>query len=81
MSSIKGMTGHMLGASGAVEVIATLLAMKQGFLPPTIGLNQPDKKCDLDYIPKTSRNHKIQHALSISMGFGGHVAVIGLRQI
>ncbi len=76
MSSTKSMTGHMLGASGAVEVITCLLAMKHGFVPPTIGLDEKDPACDLDYVPHSARPGKIQSALSVSMGFGGHVASI-----
>ena len=81
MSSIKSMTGHMLGASGAVEIIASLLAMEEGFIPPTIGLENPDPACDLDYTPKKMKKKKVQTALSISMGFGGHIAVFALRKI
>lgn len=81
MSSIKSMTGHMLGASGAVEIIASLLAMKDDFIPPTIGLEKPDPACDLNYTPKKSVKAKIQTALSLSMGFGGHVAAIALRKV
>lgn len=80
-SSTKSMTGHMLGASGAVEIIATLLAMKEGFVPPTAGLEKPDAACDLDYTPEKSRAAQIRTALSLSMGFGGHIATIALRKI
>jgi len=78
MSSTKSMTGHMLGASGAVEIIASLLALEHQFVPPTIGLEQPDGRCDLDYVPLKSRPAKLKKALSLSMGFGGHVVVMGL---
>lgn len=78
MSATKGMTGHMLGASGSIEIIASLLAMRHGFIPPTVGLEQPDPECDLNYTPQKSRTSRISTALSVSMGFGGHVAVIGL---
>lgn len=78
MSSIKGATGHMLGASGAVEVIATLLAMQESLIPPTLGLEMPDPACDLDYTPLTARAAKIDRAISLSMGFGGHIAVLAL---
>lgn len=81
MSSTKSMTGHMLGAAGAAEIVATLVAMRHGFLPPTIRLEKPDKECDLDYVANCSRPHKITKALSISMGFGGHVAVIALGTV
>lgn len=80
MSSTKSMTGHMLGASGAVEVIACLLAMEENFVPPTIGLENPDPDCDLDYTPLKAREKKIQNAVSVSMGFGGHIAAISLRK-
>ncbi len=81
MSSIKSMTGHMLGASGAVEIIACLLAMKDGYFPPTAGLEESDTDCDLDYVPGVSRRGKIQTAISVSMGFGGHIATIALRKV
>lgn len=80
MSSTKSMTGHMLGASGAVEIIASMIAMKNDFLPPTINLEKPDPECDLDYVAKKSRSAKIKRAVSLSMGFGGHVAIIGLEK-
>lgn len=81
MSSTKSMTGHMLGASGAVEIIATLAGMEEGFIPPTINLEKKDPACDLDYTPLAARRGKIQTAISLSMGFGGHVAVIALRKV
>lgn len=81
MSATKAMTGHMLGASGAVEIIACLAAFHGGFLPPTIGLDHPDPECDLDYVANQAREASIQTALSVSMGFGGHVAVIALGKI
>jgi 3-oxoacyl-[acyl-carrier-protein] synthase II len=75
------MMGHMLGASGAVEVIASLIAMQDGFLPPTVHLEKSDPSCDLDYTPRESREKKIETAVSISMGFGGHIATIALRKV
>lgn len=81
MSATKAMTGHMLGASGALEVIISLLAMRHNFVPPTIGLENPDQKCDLDYVPLKSRPVEVNKALSLSMGFGGHVAVIALEKV
>lgn len=78
MSSTKSMTGHMLGAAGSVEIIASLVAMQEGFLPPTINLEKPDPQCDLDYVAKCSRAKKIDRAISVSLGFGGHIAVIAL---
>ncbi len=79
-SSTKSMTGHMLGASGAVEIIVCLLAMEDGFVPPTIGLDVADPQCDLDYTPRKAKQKEIHHAVSISMGFGGHIAAIALRK-
>ncbi len=76
MSSTKSMTGHLLGAAGAVEAIACAMAVKHGFAPPTIGYKEPDPDCDLDIIPNTGREMEIRHALSNSLGFGGHNASI-----
>jgi len=82
MSSTKSLTGHMLGASGAVEAIACLLALDQQFLPPTAGLDKPDLECaGLDLVALKSRRAKIETALSVSMGFGGHVAAIGFGKV
>lgn len=76
VSSTKSMTGHLLGAAGAAELIATLLCMENGFIHPTINYETPDPECDLDYVPNTARPAQIQCALSNSLGFGGHNAVI-----
>ena len=76
ISSIKSMIGHLLGAAGGVEAIASIKAMETGILPPTIGYKEPDPDCDLDYVPNTARKHDITKALSISLGFGGHNAGI-----
>ena len=81
MSSIKSMTGHMLGASGAVEIIASVLAMDQDFVPSTIGLETPAPDCDLNYTPGRAKTTKIKTAVSHSMGFGGHVAALALKSI
>jgi len=81
MSATKAMTGHMLGASGAVEIVACLSAFRDGFVPPTVGLDAPDPACDLDYVANQSRNVNVETALSVSMGFGGHVAVIALGKV
>ena len=81
VSSSKSMTGHMLGAAGAVEIIVAALALKEGLVPPTIGLENPDPQCDLDYIPGKSRNAAITLAMSNSLGFGGHNACVALRKI
>lgn len=80
ISSTKSMTGHMLGAAGAVEAIATVMALKEGILPPTINHNEPDEACDLDYVPNTSRKADILYALSNSLGFGGHNAAVAFKK-
>ena len=72
ISSTKSMTGHTLGAAGAIEAAICVLAMRDGILPPTINQEVPDPACDLDYIPNTARRAQVDHALSNSMGFGGH---------
>jgi 3-oxoacyl-[acyl-carrier-protein] synthase II len=72
ISSTKSMIGHLLGASGGVELIATVLGIKHGVVHPTINLDTPDPACDLDYVPKTARKFAIRCALSNSFGFGGH---------
>ncbi|MFZ5986061.1 MAG: beta-ketoacyl-ACP synthase II [Bacillota bacterium] len=80
VSSTKSMTGHLLGAAGAIEAIITALALKNGFLPPTINYNTPDPECDLDYIPNTGLEKIINYAISNSFGFGGHNAVLVLKK-
>jgi 3-oxoacyl-[acyl-carrier-protein] synthase II len=80
ISSTKSMTGHMLGAAGAVEAIASAFALKNGILPPTIGYLEKDEFCDLDYVPNTARKQETDLALSISLGFGGHNACIALAR-
>jgi len=71
VSSTKSMTGHLLGAAGVVEAIFSILAIRDGILPPTINLENPDPECDLDYVPRTARRSRVQTALSNSFGFGG----------
>ena len=81
VSSTKSMTGHMLGAAGAVEAIACVLAVKEGIVPPTIGYEQPDPECDLDYVPNQAREAQVDLALSASLGFGGHNAYLAFRRV
>ena len=80
ISSTKSMTGHMLGAAGAVELIVSALALEQGVIPPTIGLTCPDPECDLDYTPLEAVRTDLDVALSNSLGFGGHNACVALRK-
>ena len=80
VSSTKSMTGHLLGAAGAVEAIFTALALKEGFVPATIGYQVPDPACDLDIVPNEGRNANLRIALSNSLGFGGHNAAIVLKK-
>lgn len=79
ISSTKSMTGHLLGASGAIEAIITSFAIKEGFLPPTINYKTPDPECDLDYVPNIGKSANITYALSNSFGFGGHNATLVLK--
>lgn len=72
ISSTKSMVGHLLGAAGGVEAVVTVLALREGVLPPTINLENPDPECDLDYCPNTAVKRKVEFALSNSFGFGGH---------
>ncbi len=76
ISSTKSMTGHMLGAAGGAEAIASVLAIVNGVVPPTIGYREADPECDLDYVPNVAREITVDKALSISLGFGGHNAGI-----
>ena len=81
ISSTKSMVGHMLGAAGAVEAIISALTIKNGVVPPTINLNEPDPVCDLNYTPHTAREYAADVAISNSFGFGGQNACIALRRI
>lgn len=80
VSSTKSMTGHMLGAAGAIEAIASVLALKEGIIPPTIGYTEADPDCDLDYVPNVKRDIESDIAFSISLGFGGHNACLALKK-
>lgn len=80
ISSTKSMTGHMLGATGAVELIASALALRDGIVPPTIGLQEADPECDLDYTPRKAKPRALDVAISNSLGFGGHNACVALRK-
>lgn len=81
ISSTKSMTGHMLGAAGAVEAIAAVLAVQNGIVPPTINLMEQDENCDLNYTPNTAVKVDLEGALSTSLGFGGHNACVAFRKI
>ena len=80
ISSSKSMTGHMFGATGAAEAIVSVLALKNGIVPPTIGLEEPDPECDLDYTPLKAVRRDLDIALSNSLGFGGHNVCVTLRR-
>ena len=81
ISSTKSMTGHMLGAAGAIEAIACIKALQEGIIPPTINLNEPDEECDLNYCPNKAVKADIDLAISNSLGFGGHNACVAFRKI
>lgn len=80
ISSTKSMTGHMLGATGAVEAIAAIQALRTGVIPPTIGYQEPDPDCDLNYTPNTAETADLTLAISTTFGFGGHNACIAFRK-
>lgn len=80
ITSIKSMTGHMLGAAGAAEAIATVLSLKEGIITPTINLDTPDPECDLDYTPNVAQKHPFTLGISDSLGFGGHNACVAFRK-
>ena len=80
ISSTKSVTGHMLGAAGAAEAVASVLALDKSLIPPTVGLTEPDPDCDLDYVPGTARAAEADLVLSNSLGFGGHNACLAFRK-
>ncbi|WP_026105164.1 beta-ketoacyl-ACP synthase II [Halalkalibacterium ligniniphilum] len=81
ISSTKSMTGHLLGAAGAIEAIFSLLSMKEGIIPPTIHLETPDEELDLDYVPNVAKQSDVKVVLSNSLGFGGHNATLIFKKI
>ena len=81
ISSTKSMTGHLLGAAGAIEGIAAILALNENIIPPTIGYKEADEECDLDYTPNTAKETEVELAMSSSLGFGGHNACIAFAKI
>ena len=80
ISSTKSMTGHLMGAAGAIEAIASVMAIKDGIIPPTINYGEPDPECDLDYVPNAARKQEVSVALSNTFGFGGHNATIVFKR-
>lgn len=81
VSSTKSMTGHMLGATGALEAMACAYALRDGVVPPTINYREPDPECDLDYVPNEARKADIEYAITTNLGFGGHNACLVLKKI
>lgn len=81
ISSTKSMTGHLLGAAGAIEGIAAVMALNENIVPPTIGYKEADEECDLNYTPNVAENTEIQLAMSTSLGFGGHNACVAFKKI
>jgi 3-oxoacyl-[acyl-carrier-protein] synthase II len=80
VSSTKSMHGHLLGAAGGLEAAISLLALRDGILPPTINLDDPDPACDLDYVPHVARRAQVEYAMSNSFGFGGTNACLVFRK-
>jgi 3-oxoacyl-[acyl-carrier-protein] synthase II len=80
VSSTKSMTGHLLGAAGAIETIICAKALQDGFIPPTIGYKTKDEELDLDYVPNKGRTQDLEYAMTNSLGFGGHNATLLLKK-
>jgi len=81
VSSTKSMTGHLLGAAGGIEAAIVALVLREGVIPPTINLENPDPECDLDYVPKSARRLAVTAALSNSFGFGGTNACLVMKKV
>ena len=81
INSTKSMTGHSLGAAGAVESVVCALTIKHGVIHPTINYETPDPACDLDYVPNTAREAKVRACLNNSLGFGGHNATLCFKAV
>jgi 3-oxoacyl-[acyl-carrier-protein] synthase II len=81
VSSTKGATGHLFGAAGGIEAVASVMALRTGWIPPTLGLTEADPECDLDYVPLKARHTNPSHVLSNGFGFGGHNAVLAFRKV
>ena len=81
ISSTKSMTGHMLGGTGAIEAIVSVMAIKDGIIPPTINLDEPDEELDLNYTPNSAVKRDVNVAASTNLGFGGHDACVVFKKI
>jgi 3-oxoacyl-(acyl-carrier-protein) synthase len=80
VSATKSMLGHLVNAAGSVELAITTLALRDGYVPPTINLHHPDPACDLDCVPLVGRSRAFEHALKVSVAFGGHLAAATVRR-